>query len=54
LRVEFFTVDCEDRTRTREEEESPLLEAVARERPIKTAGWKEGLTGAVVIFKVWR
>jgi hypothetical protein len=32
LRVEFYTKGCEDRTRAREAEESPLLEAVAGER----------------------
>jgi hypothetical protein len=31
---------CEERTCTREAEESPLLEAAARERLVKTAGWK--------------
>jgi hypothetical protein len=36
-----------------EAEESPLLEAVARERLVKTAGWK-CLAGAAVICKVWR
>jgi hypothetical protein len=40
LRVEFCTGGCEDRTGAREAEGSPLLEAVARERPMKTAGWK--------------
>jgi hypothetical protein len=38
--VEFFTGGCEDRTSGREAKESPLLEAVARERLVKTAGWK--------------
>jgi hypothetical protein len=36
LRVEFCTRGCEDRTLAREAEESPLLEAVARERLMKT------------------
>jgi hypothetical protein len=31
--------------------ESPLLEAIARER-LMTAGWKKGLAGTVVICKV--
>jgi hypothetical protein len=33
---EFCTGDCEDRTGARQVEESPLLEAVASERLIKT------------------
>jgi hypothetical protein len=36
-----------------ETEESPLLEAVARERLMKT-GWKKGLAGALVICELWR
>jgi hypothetical protein len=36
LRVEFCTGGCDDRTGGREAEESPLLEAVARERLVKT------------------
>jgi hypothetical protein len=35
-----------------EAEESPLLEAVARERLMKTAGW-ERLSGCCVICKLW-
>jgi hypothetical protein len=34
--VEFCTGGCEDRTQAREHEESPLLEAVTRERLMKT------------------
>jgi hypothetical protein len=38
----------------REAEESPLLEAVAKERLVKTQrGWKS-LDGAVVICELWR
>jgi hypothetical protein len=37
---EFCTGGCDKRTWAREAEESPLLEAVARERLVKTAGWK--------------
>jgi hypothetical protein len=37
---EFCTGGCEERTRAREAEGSPLLGAVARERLVKTAGWK--------------
>jgi hypothetical protein len=36
-----------------EAEESPLLEAIAREWLVKTAGWK-GLVGAVMICELWR
>jgi hypothetical protein len=37
-----------------EAEESPLLEAVTRERLVKKQQALEGLVGAVVICKVWR
>jgi hypothetical protein len=37
---EFCTGGCDKRTWAHEAEESPLLEAVARERLVKTAGWK--------------
>jgi hypothetical protein len=45
---------CDKRTWTREAEELPLLEAVARERLVKTQQMGKGLVGAVVICKVWR
>jgi hypothetical protein len=35
-----------------EAEESPLLEAVARERPVNTRAAK-GLADAVVIYELW-
>jgi hypothetical protein len=35
-------------------EESPLLEAVARERLVKTQKAGKDLAGAVVISEVWR
>jgi hypothetical protein len=38
----------------REAEESPLLEAVARERLVTTQQAGKGLTGAVVISELWR
>jgi hypothetical protein len=38
----------------REAEESPLLEAVARERLVKTQQAGKGLAGAVVICELWR
>jgi hypothetical protein len=37
-----------------EAEESPLLEAVARERPVKTQQAGKDFAGAVVICKVWK
>jgi hypothetical protein len=37
----------------REPEESPLLEAVARERLIKTQQARKSLAGAIMICKVW-
>jgi hypothetical protein len=44
---------CEEMTLVHEAKESPLLGAVARERPVKTAGWKR-LSGCCVISKLWR
>jgi hypothetical protein len=38
----------------REAEESPLLEAVARKRLLKTQQTGKGLAYAVVICKMWR
>jgi hypothetical protein len=38
----------------RETEESPLLEAIAREQPMKTQQAGKGLAGAVVICELWR
>jgi hypothetical protein len=38
----------------REAEESPLLEAVAKERLVKTQQAVKGLVGAVVICELWR
>jgi hypothetical protein len=37
-----------------EAEESPLLEAIAREHLVKTHKAGKGLTGAVVICELWR
>jgi hypothetical protein len=45
---------CEDRIRAREAEESPLLEAAARERLMKTQQAGKYLAGAVVICELWR
>jgi hypothetical protein len=53
LTVEFCPAGCEDKIRAREAEESPLLEAVARERLIKHSSLYKSLAG-VVICKVWR
>jgi hypothetical protein len=44
----------EGRTRAREAEEFPLLEAVARERLVKTKQAEKGLAGAVVNCELWR
>jgi hypothetical protein len=37
-----------------EADESPLLEAVARERLVKTQQAGKGLAGAVVVCELWR
>jgi hypothetical protein len=37
-----------------EAEESPLLEAAAREWQVKTQQARKGLADAVVIFELWR
>jgi hypothetical protein len=51
---EISTGGCDKRTWGWESEEFPLLEAVARERLIKTQQAGKSLAGAVVICKVWR
>jgi hypothetical protein len=51
---EFCTGGCEDRTWEREAEESPLLEAAARERLVKTQQAGKGIAGYVVICELWR
>jgi hypothetical protein len=38
----------------REAEESPLLDAVASERLVKTQKAGKGLEAAVVIYELWR
>jgi hypothetical protein len=50
---EFCMGDCEDRTWEREAEQSPLLEAVTRERLMKTQQAGKGLAGTVVICELW-
>jgi hypothetical protein len=52
--VELCTGGREDRTWARETEESPLFEAVSRERLLKTMQSGEGLACAVVICELWR
>jgi hypothetical protein len=47
LRVKFCKGGCEDRTSAREAEESPLIEAVARERLWKPLQIGEDLTYSV-------
>jgi hypothetical protein len=51
---EFCTEGCEERIRAHEAEEFPLLEAVARERLVKTQQAGKGLATAVVIGELWR
>jgi hypothetical protein len=51
---ELSTRDCENRIWAPEAEKSPLLEAVARERLVKTQKAVKGLAGAVVICELWR
>jgi hypothetical protein len=51
---QFCTEVCEEKIWEREAEESPLLEAVARERVVKTQQSAKGLACAVVSFTVWR
>jgi hypothetical protein len=51
---EFCTGGCEERTLAREAEESPLLEAVAREWLVKTQQAGKCLSGAVAICELWR
>jgi hypothetical protein len=50
---EFCMGGFEEETRAREAEESPLLEAVAREQLMKTERDVKGLASAVVICRVW-
>jgi hypothetical protein len=45
LIVQFFAGGCEDRTSAREAEEYPVLEAVARERMLKTGKRLSGCCG---------
>jgi hypothetical protein len=54
LRVESCKGGCENRTSACEGEESPLLEAVARQRLVKTLQAVKGLAGAVVMCELWR
>jgi hypothetical protein len=51
---ELCTGVCEERTWARESEEYPLLEAVARERLVKTQQDRKSLAGAVVICELSR
>jgi hypothetical protein len=44
---------CNKRILAREGEEFPLLEAVVRQRMVKTQQAGKGLAGTVVICKVW-
>jgi hypothetical protein len=48
-----YTGVCEERTVAHESEESPLLEAVTRERLGKTQRAGKDLAGAVVMCELW-
>jgi hypothetical protein len=48
LKVEFCTGSCENRTSELEAEKSPLLEAVVRERLIKTQEAGKRLSGCCI------
>jgi hypothetical protein len=52
--VEFCTRVGEGRTWAREAVESPLLEAVAKERLVKAQQAGKGLVVSVVICKLWK
>jgi hypothetical protein len=52
--VEFYTGIWEERTWAYEAEESPLLEATAREQLVKTQQAGKGLAGSVVICESCR
>jgi hypothetical protein len=54
LTVEFSNGGYDRRTGEWEAEESPLSEAVARERLLKTQQAGKSLAGAVVIRELWR
>jgi hypothetical protein len=49
---QFCTVSCEDKTQAREGEESPLLEAAAGERLVKTQQAGKDLAGTVIFLIV--
>jgi hypothetical protein len=51
--VEFCTGVYEERTWAHEAEESPLLEAVVRERLVKIKQAGKGLAGGVMICELW-
>jgi hypothetical protein len=50
---ELYTVGCEESTWAREAEETPLLEAAAREQLVKTQQAVKRLREAVVIYEFW-
>jgi hypothetical protein len=54
LIVQFSTGVSEERTCSREAEESSPLKTVASERLVKTQQAGKGLAGAVVIWELWR
>jgi hypothetical protein len=50
----FYTWGCEERSWAREDGDFPLLEAVVRERLVKTQQAGKGLADPVVICKYYR
>jgi hypothetical protein len=48
------TGGCDKRTCAREIEEAPMLEAVTRERLVKTQQAGKGMEGALVICELWK
>jgi hypothetical protein len=55
LRVEKICMgSCDKRTLACEAEESPLLDAIAKEWLVKTKQAGKGLSGPVVIWEVWK
>jgi hypothetical protein len=54
VKSQFCKGVCEERTWNREAKESPLLEAVARERLVKAQQAGKGLEVAVVIYELWK
>jgi hypothetical protein len=54
LKAGFYTGVCEERKWAGEAEESSLLEAVAKERVLKTQQTGNSLADVVVICELWK